>query len=557
MRYIQTFYYNDTKDPFKESFGWCRPEFNLMSWALSCLQLKKVYGNVELYSDGKGANLLVDQLGLPYTTVHTDFNSFDNVNDKLWALPKLYTYSLQTSPFLHIDGDVFIFDKLPSKLLNSELIAQNPEIATEYYIETQKQLMEHFTYFPIIVKGDFESGIPIKAVNAGILGGTDIEFFQNYTAEAFKYVKLNREHLNEIDTEKFNVFFEQHLFYVLAKNSERRISYLFQSLTKSDSYTHLANFHETPQPAFYLHLLGHYKKDEDTCIQMAAKLRELYPEYYYRIAQLFRDRGLSFYINFPEYEFKDGNYQTLHNYSTEAFREWTQNISKSQSDTFCDHLSKRKEKLKPKVTTFSSYDILSNLKLSNTEELEDLERFKSELSLILHNSSCISPSVLYGRDLELQNWYKEVFQSDITPLERLDNNFREEYNETNLSKGLYLIQAKGNEVIKSSYNWAGLLIKSHRCGVDYYNKLDIHQKGDYYCLFIPSLMHNVLIYDLDEMEINVLKVLMTKHTLEQIVEYCEQYFDDDVTQKYNSQFRKYVYGILKRLLLMGAIMPVS
>ena len=35
----------------KHSFGWIHPEYNLMSWALSCLSLMEHYDEVELYTD--------------------------------------------------------------------------------------------------------------------------------------------------------------------------------------------------------------------------------------------------------------------------------------------------------------------------------------------------------------------------------------------------------------------------------------------------------------------------------------------------------------------------
>lgn len=77
-------------------------------------------------------------------------------------------------PFLHLDGDVFIFNQFADSLLNSKLIAQNIEEATDYYISIQKQLMDHFTYFPDCVKAEFDAQTPIKAINAGILGGHNI-----------------------------------------------------------------------------------------------------------------------------------------------------------------------------------------------------------------------------------------------------------------------------------------------------------------------------------------------------------------------------------------------
>ena len=109
MNFIQTLYLDKLKDPFKECFGWAAPEYHLMSWALSCLQLNKIYGNAALYASSSGAKLLVDILGLPYNDVHITHDEFYLPDKKLWALSKIHTYSLQNAPFVHLDGDVFIF----------------------------------------------------------------------------------------------------------------------------------------------------------------------------------------------------------------------------------------------------------------------------------------------------------------------------------------------------------------------------------------------------------------------------------------------------------------
>lgn len=41
-------------NPLEHSFGWIRPEYNLMSWALSCLCLRKNYDEIALYTDEQG-----------------------------------------------------------------------------------------------------------------------------------------------------------------------------------------------------------------------------------------------------------------------------------------------------------------------------------------------------------------------------------------------------------------------------------------------------------------------------------------------------------------------
>ena len=75
MRIVQTFW-TAGQDPLKHSFGWSHPQYNLMSWALSCLSLREHYDDVELYTDSAGYHILIEVLGLPYTKTHVVFDDF-------------------------------------------------------------------------------------------------------------------------------------------------------------------------------------------------------------------------------------------------------------------------------------------------------------------------------------------------------------------------------------------------------------------------------------------------------------------------------------------------
>jgi len=293
MNFIQTLYIESGKDPFRDSFGWAAPEYHLMGWALSCLQLNEVYGKVVLYANSQAARLLIDAMQLPYSAIHLTHDKLTLPHPALWALSKIYTYSIQEHPFLHIDGDVFLFKPLHPKLLNGELIAQNVEVATEkLYIPAQKLLMQYLEFFPPCVKKDFEGNMPIRACNAGVLGGNNLSFFRDYTDAAFDYVYKNMNILKYMNINMFNVFFEQHLFYALAREKDISVRVVFGDMIEDFGYEHLGNFHEVPFNRSYLHLIGPFKRDELTCISMAAKLRELYPDYYDRTVALFRNRNI-------------------------------------------------------------------------------------------------------------------------------------------------------------------------------------------------------------------------------------------------------------------------
>ncbi len=104
-----------------------------MGWALSCLQWQKIYNKVTLYADDIAAKLLIDTLRLPNTTVICELGKLNSCHPSLWALPKIYAYSKQESPFLHVDGDVFIWHRFNETLLQGGLIAQNKQVSTDCY----------------------------------------------------------------------------------------------------------------------------------------------------------------------------------------------------------------------------------------------------------------------------------------------------------------------------------------------------------------------------------------------------------------------------------------
>src|ERR1700677_5057837 len=102
---------------------WPDPRFFWCSWVLSTQWAFKHYGQVELVTDDEGARWLIDKLKLPFTTIRTDLQSVD-VPPRIWAFGKIIAYSLQTEPFFHIDGDVYLMGKLPEKYETVDLLCQ-------------------------------------------------------------------------------------------------------------------------------------------------------------------------------------------------------------------------------------------------------------------------------------------------------------------------------------------------------------------------------------------------------------------------------------------------
>jgi hypothetical protein len=145
----------------------------------------------------------------------------DDLNDyhpELWALGKIYAYSIQEKPFIHVDSDVYIWKKFDDDLENASLLCQSKEEGDPYsgvYSRIFFNLVKHVNYYPRILERSIDRNEGFRAINAGILGGHNIDFYKKYTKEAFEFVNRNIDKLDKIDVGSFNIIFEQFLFFAL------------------------------------------------------------------------------------------------------------------------------------------------------------------------------------------------------------------------------------------------------------------------------------------------------------------------------------------------------
>lgn len=534
MKIIQTLYCKDD-DFFRNSYGWLSPAYNMFSWTLSALQLMKYYDNVELYTNSNAAKFLIDVLKLPYKKIILSHDKLDIIDTRLWALPKIYSYSLQEEPFLHIDGDVFIFSRFfDSVPQNSHLIAQNYEIGSGFYGIAQQDLMNTFTYFPPCVKRDFTENYPVNGINAGVLGGSDISFFQKYTSYAFKYIERNRSKLDSLSfPDRFNVFFEQHLFFALSKETKTPINMLFPGFVTDNQYRNMGNFCEVPYEKQYLHLLGHYKRDEMTCLRLAETLKKIYPDYYYKIISLCEEKNISYPLT-SFYKNKFESYKKFELFNNECKMSFLNNssiISKKTdqkvAESNLNHLNILKRYLKN----------LEDVNLDLTHLKKDLISFSKKIIKTLKDLS-INDNFLYGRDLDSLDWGNRVF------------NNKEE------TKNQKLKQCAGSFVIKSKYDWAAILKAEHKIGAEYYDNFKI-VLGDYYCLVIPEInINKISLNDIDEFEYIVFNLLAQPATINEILTYMQQFVEEDVILSHYNIFEELILAFLKNLINIKAISPV-
>ena len=90
---------------------------------LSALYTKRHYGEAILYTNSQGAKLMED-LKVPFTEIHVVHDNLKDLNPSYWAWSKMKTYRLQEGPFIHIDLDVILWNKIE---LKTDIVFQNLE----------------------------------------------------------------------------------------------------------------------------------------------------------------------------------------------------------------------------------------------------------------------------------------------------------------------------------------------------------------------------------------------------------------------------------------------
>ncbi|PWA05410.1 DUF6734 family protein [Flavobacterium psychrotolerans] len=291
MKIIQSFWSGNQKE-FTNSYGWYSYKHNWISWILSCHQLVKYHDEVELYTDSFGYEILIEKLKLPYTKVHVVLDELNHHNKNLWAIAKVRTFQLQTAPFIHVDGDVFVWESLTDKFINSNLVTQNLEIATDYYRKRWDVIYPQLTFLPDEM-GDYHDGRSNFACNMGIIGGTNLDFFKDYTRKSIEFVEKNKFNSDGIDALNFNIFFEQVLFKEFANVTNQNIDYLFSEVSLDNDYKGFGDFDKVPLKT-YLHLLGVYKRSPTVCKAMEVYVMKYYPEQYSMLAKVINEENKDF-----------------------------------------------------------------------------------------------------------------------------------------------------------------------------------------------------------------------------------------------------------------------
>lgn len=508
MKIVQTFWSGNHASIINNNYGWHSPDYHLAAWALSCLTLRQFYDEVELYTDQKGAEILIDRLQLPYTKVHIELDQLNDLPAGLWAMSKIHTYAQQTTPFLHVDGDVFIWEAFDEDLLKGDLIAQNKEVGTEhFYADMFREVKTSVPFVPHLVAQAPQHSAEIYAYNAGIFGGNHVTFFKEYTNMCFNFIEQNKAHIAPVPKGHLNVFFEQHFFYCLAQHQGLEVSTLFDEIIPDNGYTGMGDFHLTPRLKQYLHLIGPFKRDYKSCEKMLQTFRRDYPNYYEKVVALFPAKYVAeIALSKPvEEQQNDTNLPSFSYDKTQAVYQSLKGVSADAKN------------------------LANEVSQLNHICLNDVYKYEQTAEALMQKYSAIEhQKTLLERDLA-QFAYYELFQK---PFEEMAQTV--------------IIASPLASPITTQWNWAG--------SPEYLANNLQEPPQEHHTLLVPTLHPlGYREFATDDLDFLIIETIKTPLSIFQMLENIKEYFDADDLQESLESFHQLILGRLENLMFHQCI----
>jgi hypothetical protein len=111
---------------------------------LSAVLAKKHYGNISFYGDVEECKQISD-LGLPYDEVNNKIVKREDT--KTWSIPKLKVYESLDEPFLHIDTDTLLFNKIVFETYEQDYLFSHIDMHTPLGLSKDKLVSQLYKYY--------------------------------------------------------------------------------------------------------------------------------------------------------------------------------------------------------------------------------------------------------------------------------------------------------------------------------------------------------------------------------------------------------------------------
>ena len=271
---------------------WRSEKHHLLSWVLSVREASRHYPDTCLVTDSQGASILVDALALPFRHVDLRLDALQQADsdNEWWVLGKLTTYAAQTTPFLHLDNDVFLWNPLPAAVTAAQVFAQNPEV---FYFEDQSL----YRLDPFLASIDrFNGWLPQewqwyaqqrgnRALCCGIFGGQDLDFIRHYASSAIEVISHPRnQQVWQAIGLRDNILVEQYFLAACLEYHQQNPSSPTTALEAAYLFASSADAFDPERAATagYTHLIGDAKNNSSLADRLERRVRRDYPDHYDR-----------------------------------------------------------------------------------------------------------------------------------------------------------------------------------------------------------------------------------------------------------------------------------
>jgi hypothetical protein len=277
----------------KRRAGWLTPKYHLLSWVLSVELVSRHYPETCLITDDEGAAMLVDGLGLRFGTVDLGLNALADHDPDWWAIGKLYAYAAQEEPFVHIDNDVFLWERLPKTLEQAAVFAQHPEVtpygASFYRPESiEYDIRCHGGWMPTEFEHCMPIGGQLKAANCGIVGGTRTDFVRYYAEQAIRFIEHpanQKAWQGRPRRDQDFIVFEQLMLTACISYHQGRDESPFADVAMAYFFDSYDAALAQADARGYTHLVADSKRDSELSNHLERIVARDYPEHYRRAVE--------------------------------------------------------------------------------------------------------------------------------------------------------------------------------------------------------------------------------------------------------------------------------
>lgn len=215
---------------------------------LSSLYAIKHYGNIHFYGSKEAVNQVLN-MGIPYDT--TNSTVISDKDSETFSIPKIKVFKSINEPFLHLDTDTIIYDKIDFSSIDSPFLFSHPDISTDHFEDGLRKSMNNLithlrsferpekryfydfnnTYLGLFFKlQHLLSDSTIKAFDVGSIPNMNIVFVKEY--KTFK--KACEETLThyysakqDIDSQTFGAcYIEQLILHLNLRAQDSKYKYL-------------------------------------------------------------------------------------------------------------------------------------------------------------------------------------------------------------------------------------------------------------------------------------------------------------------------------------------